>query len=1064
MTSVRLLAVACLFLCALFAKAQDSAEQQAEKIIQASGVQGGLIVHLGCGDGQLTSALRVNDRFLVHGLDTDAAKVEQARERIRSLGLYGKITVEQLTTNQLPHTDNLVNLIVVSGDSCPVSDAEIQRVLCPGGVAVTIGLKTSELEIVRKPWPSDIDQWTHFLYDATGNAVGKDRVVAPPQHVQWVNGPKWARGHEQLASMSVAVTSHGRVFYIADEGAVASIDLPSQWSLFACDAFNGVTLWKRPIAEWEWTMRPFRSGPPQLHRRMIAIGDLVYVTLGYGTPLTALDGATGEVVKTYEDTDGAEEILHSDGVLYVVIGDPEEQAAAEEAVRRGESVPEVTRRIQAMDPESGQVLWSLAGEDIRKLFSLTLAVCDGKVCFQTYDHVICVEASTGKEIWRTKRLASLKRPAWSVPTLVIHDDVVLSADRESPKAEAEGPKRVDWTVSFGGGNSPPGEMIALSADTGKELWRAPCREGYNSPVDVFVANGLVWSGNLVSARDPGITVARDLKTGEVKFERPNDQEFFTPGMSHHRCYRNKATEQFVLLGRSGVEFLDMDSGKAIPNHWIRGTCQYGIMPANGLLYVPQHTCACYIKTKLNSFNALAPARTSEAEDRRPKTPRLEKGPAFGDSDRPSAAFGLDPPWPTYRHDIARSGATDAPVPAKLKTAWQTDLGGSLTAVTIAEGKVFLADKKANAVFALDQDTGKEAWSYTVGAAVDSPPTIYQGLALFGSADGYVYCLRADNGQLVWRFRAGPEDRRVVVYDSLESAWPVSGAVLVQEDIAYFAAGRSSFLDDGIYLFGVDARTGEKYYQTLLSGRDPQTGEQPKDAIKGFDMPGGLPDVLSGDGTSLYMRDLKFDRQVVQQQEPGLHLFSPTGYLDDSWWHRSYWIWGDHFNAGWGGWWKVGNQLPAGRLMSFNDTTIYGFGRDKYPSGNAGQWRTGEYYRVYAIDKEYQVVQTPVAGRKKGGTKAELQYQWSHRAEVMARALVLAGDTLFTAGPIGDTEKSLDAFAGKQGVRLQAMSTTDGSKLAEYELDSMPVFDSMAAAGGRLYLTTESGRVICWQGE
>ena len=39
--------------------------------IAASGITGGLVVHVGCGDGEETARLRLNDRFLVHGLDID---------------------------------------------------------------------------------------------------------------------------------------------------------------------------------------------------------------------------------------------------------------------------------------------------------------------------------------------------------------------------------------------------------------------------------------------------------------------------------------------------------------------------------------------------------------------------------------------------------------------------------------------------------------------------------------------------------------------------------------------------------------------------------------------------------------------------------------------------------------------------------------------------------------------------------------------------------------------------------------------------------------------------------
>jgi len=93
---------------------------QAEQILKAASVKGGLVVHIGCGDGKLTAALRANDSYLVHGLDADAKNIEKAREHIRSLNLYGKVTVEHFTEpdvvgagKRLPYTDNLVNLIVV---------------------------------------------------------------------------------------------------------------------------------------------------------------------------------------------------------------------------------------------------------------------------------------------------------------------------------------------------------------------------------------------------------------------------------------------------------------------------------------------------------------------------------------------------------------------------------------------------------------------------------------------------------------------------------------------------------------------------------------------------------------------------------------------------------------------------------------------------------------------------------------------------------------------------------------------------------------------------------------
>ena len=80
----------------------------------AAGIQGGVIVHVGCGDGRLTAALHANDSYLVHGLDADAKNVETARKHIQTLGLYGPVSVAQWDGQRLPYIENFVNLFVVS--------------------------------------------------------------------------------------------------------------------------------------------------------------------------------------------------------------------------------------------------------------------------------------------------------------------------------------------------------------------------------------------------------------------------------------------------------------------------------------------------------------------------------------------------------------------------------------------------------------------------------------------------------------------------------------------------------------------------------------------------------------------------------------------------------------------------------------------------------------------------------------------------------------------------------------------------------------------------------------
>ena len=153
---------------------------------------------------------------------------------------------------------------------------------------------------------------------------------------------------------------------------------------------------------------------------------------------------------------------------------------------------------------------------------------------------------------------------------------------------------------FAGGDD---KMKGYDAASGKELWnRRTIPPATKSPQDLLVVGGLVWSAPLTSGQDSGIFTGRDPLTGEVKKEFPPDVETY---WFHHRCYIAKATERFLMPSRTGIEFVDPTKEHWDINHWVRGGCLYGVMPANGLTYAPPHNCACYPEAKLYGFNALA---------------------------------------------------------------------------------------------------------------------------------------------------------------------------------------------------------------------------------------------------------------------------------------------------------------------------------------------------------------------------------------------------------------------------------------------------------------------------
>lgn len=939
-------------------RSSSGADTRAEAmaILKTADVSGGLIVYLGHIEPQLLAALRSDARFLVHGLATGEFNAANMSHEIRALGVHGVVTVDRHRSDRLPLIDNMVNLFIAD-DPAAVSEQEILRVLVPNGVALL--RDGGQWRRSVKPRPTNIDEWTHYFYDSKGNAVSHDDVVAPPERLQWLGSPRWSRHHDRMSSLSAMVSSGGRIFYIIDEGSRTSILLPSRWALIARDAFNGVDLWKQPIDEWHSQLWPLKSGPTQLTRRLVAIGDSVYVTLGINAPVSMLNAASGRIIRTFEGTRGTEEILVTGGTLYALINPepwvlsdfaPKFNTGDQKRVETEFNWDAKPRELHAIDIESGKLLWGRPG----KVAPLTVAADAMRVVYYDGDHLTCLNPATGETRWQSAPAAKRKLFEYNyAPRLVLHEDMVL----------------------YAGGD---GEMKGYDADTGKEAWSAPHnKSGYRSPEDLIVAGGLVWNAPTLSGKMSGAFTGRDPKTGEVRKEFPPDVATY---WFHHRCYIAKATDRYLIPSRTGIEFVDFNRETWDINHWVRGACLYGILPCNGLVYAPPHNCACYPEAKLFGFNALAPGAASPHPKPGPDETRIERGPAYIQPVLETAASEDD--WPTYRHDNARSGSTRQTIPEKLGQQWNAALGGRLSAITVAGGKLFVSEIDAHTVHAIDAASGRPLWKFMPGGRVDSPPTFWSGRILFGSADGWVYCVRAEDGALIWRFQAAPNERRHMAFEQLESVWPVHGSVLVENGIASFVAGRSVFLDGGMRYLRLDVSTGKKIVETVLDDRDPETGGDLQERVQTLQMPVGLNDILSSDGNFVYLRSQKFKADGTRieigpvsgnaaaqggaQKGEGAHIFAPMGFLDDTWFHRSYWVYGKNFAGGHNGYYQAAKYAPAGRILVFDDENVYGYGREaKYL-----RWTTTLEHQLFSASRKIPDVTVSTAsgaGGRAGGT-------------------------------------------------------------------------------------------------
>ena len=232
-----------------------------------------------------------------------------------------------------------------------------------------------------------------------------------------------------MSSVSAVVSEGGRIFSILDKGQTSAIQLPPVWQLVAQDAFNGKLLWKQSIPKWHSHIWPAKAGPARLPRRLVAIGDKVFVTLGIFAPVSMLDAASGKILKIFKNTEKTEEIIVSGKELFVVTFPSMPTDARwklktvrcwDESKRGNKTRPwswsgEDKKKIIAIDHNSGKQLWSLD----TPVAKVTLAADEKRVFFHDGENVICLDRRSGKKLWTSEYSSKPVIEVKSAPNRVI---------------------------------------------------------------------------------------------------------------------------------------------------------------------------------------------------------------------------------------------------------------------------------------------------------------------------------------------------------------------------------------------------------------------------------------------------------------------------------------------------------------------------------------------------------------------------------------------------------------------------------------------------------------------
>jgi outer membrane protein assembly factor BamB len=961
-------------LLSLLLAATSAAPQSADdarELLQRIGLRRGIIAVIQPARDGIAVDLAKSSEFLVYAQFVDATKVTTTRAAAEEAGLLGtRYFADQGKPGRIHLADNLADAVVAPVE---VPRAEVLRVLRPGGKAI------HGRDEVGKAFPEGADEWTHPYHGPDNNPQSKDQVARGPFMTQFMATP-WYGAMPQMSVMS-----GGRIFKVWGNRTSAQPQWNVMDTLLCTNAWNGTELWRRKLP----------SGFMIQRNTMIATPDLLYQA--DDVSCKRIDAATGELKDEIVVPEGLSDgpvwkwMALEKGVLYALVGEKEQ---AIDPVKTGPfrgagwpwwKTPDYAfgfgRTILAIDVATKKLLWNHREEE--PLDSRAMCMAAGRIFIYSHKKFLgSVDSATGQLQWKSsdeKALAAIGE----------HDAAQHWMKGYSASSYA---KATDKAIYFAG---PQRTKIAgVSATDGKLLWEMP---GGNSQ--------LVLRDDVVYALGEGTTnsVMTSYKihptTGEILAKFP----------SRDRCTRATGSAQFIFTrGGKGGSTAAFDVTSAEPHMGIvspmRPACHDGVVIANGMFYWGPWMCRCdgtqigvISLASGGAFDYAAEAKESE---------RLEASGAAAGAP-PAAAED----WPTFRKDNARSTQTAAAIPTKAVPKWESAprSPSTATAPVAVGGLVFVAGSDGT-VRAIDAASGKEQWKAYTGGDVKYPPSIADGRAFVGSGDGWVYCFEAASGKLLWRFRAAPAERKVPLYGSLSSTWPVGSGVLVHDGVAYAAAGNANL--DGIHVYALDAATGKIRWQNNSSGH--LEGEKSGAGVQG-------------------------------------HLLLHDGAL----------------------WMSAGNLVPLARY-DLKDGTFSrsggARGKDLYvldgrvqTSGVGLYWRPEDSHYIafagFPVAKGFVAVTEQQVGVAEGrDAQGRPKFAWSAKPFLETNAIIVAKDGILVAG----VDRTGTGAEVKSSGGLAALSLTDGKVLWKAALPGLPSGWGLARdKDGRILVSLQDGRVLCF---
>jgi len=595
-------------------KGGNLAGDVAARILVETGVDRGICLVLGSGDGRLAWELAARSRLQVVGVDTSEKAVAEARAMAYKAGVYGVrlkyYKVDSLS--KLPFTGHFANLVVSAGmiekGRCEGSAAELFRILRPSGGVAYLGqpaetrpaltktelaswLKRGKVKfeaidrdgawaLVRRGPLEGAGSWTHQYGLADNSAFGGEKLSGAggisDLDVQWIGRPGPRAQPDRNGRKPSPLSTNGRLF------------VQGLHRIIGLDSYNGSILWS-----WEIPSM-MRFNMPRDCSNWCADDDSVFVAMG--GRCWRIDAKTGALSRSYEVRPGDVKDWEYDWSYLAregdkVIGSGVKKGSAYTSFWGGsgagwydaKSGP-VTHKVCsenlfALYEKSGQLKWEYSKGVI---VNPTITVSGGRVYFVENRNSGVKEASD-------RRVGS--RSLWADQYLVALDSDSGKKIWEKPIDTADGD--VVFYLASGGGK------VVLVASGGRK---------YHTDVFDSVTGKALWKDSFSWGQDHhGGHMARPAIVGGEVYVRPRAYDLATgkvlkKSLPGGGCGTYAATSGAFIFRSGNVTMWNRSNGKVTSWSRLRPDCWLSTIPAGGMLLSPEGgggcSCGSWLETSI----------------------------------------------------------------------------------------------------------------------------------------------------------------------------------------------------------------------------------------------------------------------------------------------------------------------------------------------------------------------------------------------------------------------------------------------------------------------------------